>query len=145
MHSSKTAQKKNQMVKRMKKNNVLLELFIGILLVGIIWQAVCLIFFEKHLYNAVGLWVGVAIATGMAVHMKRSIEDGLDLMGDSGAKHMQKASVTRMALACIAMAVVLYYEWGNPLTLLAGVMTLKLGAYLQPFVHSVLEKVKKGG
>lgn len=129
----------------MKKNDTLKELLVGILVVGIIGQIVCLIFFKQHLYNAVGLWAGVLIAAGMAIHMKRSIEDGLDLMGDSGVKHMQKSSVTRMLVSCVVMIVVLYKQWGNPLTLLVGVMALKLAAYMQPLVHRVFEKLRKGG
>lgn len=129
----------------MKKNSTLIEVLMGIFVVGIVSQVACLLFFKRHVYHAVGLWTGVAISAGMAVHMQRSIEDGLDIMGENGVKHMQKASVTRMLCACIAMAVVMYYDWGNPLTLLLGVMTLKLAAYMQPFMHRILEKISKGG
>ena len=122
----------------MKKNSTLIELLMGILVVGIVSQLLCLIFLKQHVYNAVGLWTGVAVAAGMAVHMQRSIEDGLDLMGDSGVNPMQQASATRMLVACVVMAIVMYYNWGNPLTLLLGVMALKLAAYMQPFMHRVL-------
>ena len=129
----------------MKKDSTLKELLIGIVVVGITAQLLCLLFGTQHLYNAIGLWVGVILATGMAIHMQRSIEDGLDLMGDSGVKHMQKASATRMLVVSAIMAVVLYKQWGNPLTLLVGIMTLKLGAYMQPLTHKILEKRRKGG
>lgn len=129
----------------MKKNSTLKEVLIGIFLIGMVAQIVCLICGERHLYHAIGLWVGVFLAVGMAIHMQRSIEDGLDLLGDAGVKHMQKASVIRMLIACIVMAVVLYKDWGNPLTLLIGVMTLKLAAYMQPITHKMLEKFQKGG
>lgn len=129
----------------MKKNSTLIELLMGILVVGIVCQLLCLLFFKQYVYNAVGLWAGLAVAAGMAVHMQRSIEDGLDLMGDAGVKHMQKSSAIRMLAVCAVMAVVLYFDWGNPLTLIVGVMALKLAAYLQPFMHRVLEKISKGG
>ncbi len=129
----------------MKKNSTLKELLIGIVIVGILTQLVCLLLFDDALYQAVGLWVGIGIAAGMAIHMQRSIEDGLDLMGENGVKHMQKASATRMLVACVVMAVVLYKGWGNPITLLIGVMALKLAAYMQPLVHRVLGKIRKGG
>lgn len=129
----------------MRKNSTLIELLMGILVVGIVCQLLCLFFFRQYVYNAVGLWTGVAIASGMAVHMQRTIEDGLDMMADSGVKHMQKASASRMLVACALMAVVMYYDWGNPLTLLLGVMALKLAAYMQPFMHRVLGKKSKGG
>lgn len=129
----------------MKRNSTLIELLIGIVLVGILSQIVCLIFLNRHLYHAIGLWTGVCISIGMAIHMQRSIEDGLDLMGDAGVKHMKKAYLLRTAVAVIVIAIVMYFDWGNPLTILVGVMALKLGVYLQPAVHKVLEKRKKGG
>lgn len=129
----------------MKKNSTLIELLIGILVVGVLGQLVLLLFFESYIYNAIGLWVGVGIAAGMAIHMQRSIEDGLDLMGETGIKYMQKASALRTVIACVVIAAVLYFGWGSPLTLLLGVMALKLAAYMQPLMHRVLEKIKKGG
>ena len=101
-------------------------------------------FFEQYLYNAVGLWAGAALAVGLAIHMQRTIEDGLDIGGEDGVKHMQKGTITRLVIAFVVMGAVLYFEWGNPLTLLAGVMALKVAAYLQPTVHCVLEKNKGG-
>ena len=43
----------------MKKDNTLLELVTGIILVGVAVQIVCLIAFPNDLYNAIGLWSGV--------------------------------------------------------------------------------------
>ncbi len=129
----------------MKKNSTLIELVIGIILVGILSQLVCLVFFERHLYHAIGLWTGIGISLGMAIHMQRSIEDGLDIMGDAGVKHMKKAYMARTAVAVIIMAVVMYFDWGNPITILVGIMALKVAVYLQPLVHMVLENRKKGG
>lgn len=128
----------------MKKNSTLKELLIGIFLVGILAQIVCLIFLNRHLYHAIGLWVGIFISAGMAIHMQRSIEDGFDLMGDAGVKYMKKGYLTRTLIACVAMAVVMYFDWGNPITILFGIMALKVAAYLQPLVHKVMEKQKKG-
>lgn len=129
----------------MKKSSTLKELLIGIFIVGILAQIVCLIFLKRHLYHAVGLWAGIFISVGMAIHMQRSIEDGLDLLGDAGVKHMKKAYVMRTGVVCIAMAVIMYFDWGNPLTILLGITALKVAVYLQPLVHKVLEKRKKGG
>lgn len=129
----------------MKKNSTLKELLIGIFIVGILSQIVCLIFLKRHLYHAVGLWVGIFVSAGMAIHMQRSIEDGLDLMGDAGVKYMKKGYLTRTMVACVVMAVVMYFDWGNPITILLGVIALKVAVYLQPLVHRLLGKWKKGG
>lgn len=129
----------------MKKNRTLIELLIGIMLSGIFAQIVCLIFFERHLYHAIGLWTGILLSIGMAIHMHRSIEDGLDIMGDAGVKHMKEAYLMRTIVVCIVMAAVMYFDWGNPITILLGITALKVAVYLQPLVHKILEKRKKGG
>lgn len=129
----------------MRKNSTLKELLIGIFIVGILSQIVCLIFLKQHLYHAVGLWVGIFVSAGMVIHMQRSIEDGLDLMGDAGVKYMKKGYLTRTMVACVVMAVVMYFDWGNPITILLGVIALKVAVYLQPLVHRLLGKWKKGG
>ena len=36
---------------------------------------------------------------------------------------------------------VLYFEVGNPITVLAGVFALKLAAYMQPFTHKLCNKL----
>lgn len=129
----------------MKKNSTLKELLIGVFAFGILAQVLCLIFFKRHLYQAIGLWMGIFVAAGMAIHIQRSIEDGLDLLGEAGVKCMKKGYITRTAVACVVMAIVMYFNWGNPLTILLGVMSLKIAVYLQPLVHKILEKRKKGG
>lgn len=126
----------------MKKDNTLTELIIGIILLGGIEQIVCLIFLKDYLYNAVGLWSGVLVACGMAIHLKRSIEDALDLGEDGATKHIRKSYAVRMMTAFLVMGVVVYFNLGNPLTLLAGVIPLKISAYLQPHMHKVFLKLK---
>lgn len=124
----------------MEKNSTLAELLAGILLVGVIEQIVCLIFFENYVYNAVGLWSGVLLSGGLAIHMQRSVEDALDFDADSADKYMRKSYMTRALLVCVVIGVVIYYEWGNPLTVLAGIFALKLAAYMQPLMHRVFSK-----
>lgn len=119
----------------MKKENTLLELLIGIVLMGILIQIICILVSKDYLYNAIGLWSGVAIACFMAIHMKRSIEDVLDLGEEGGAKRMRSTYLVRMTVVAIAMGVVIYFNLGNPITLLLGALTLKLAAYLQPYLH----------
>lgn len=125
------------------KNSTLKELLIGIGLVGIVSQILCLIFFDRHLYHAIGLWTGIGISFVITLHMQRSIEDGLDIAGDAGVKHMKSAYLIRTALSVIVMAAVMYYGWGNPLTILLGIMALKMAVYLQPVTHKVLQKQKE--
>ena len=119
----------------MKKNNILLELIAGIILFGIVEQVVCLIVSKDYLYNSIGLWIGVGLACFMAIHMKRSIEDALDLGEEAGAKHVQKSYGVRMGVVAIAIIVALVFKLGNPITIVLGIFPLKFAAYAQPLIH----------
>ena len=127
----------------MKKNKILLELLIGIVLMGILIQIICIVVSKDYLYNAIGLWSGVAIACFMAIHMKRSIEDVLDLGEEGGVKRMRSTYLVRMTIVAIVMGVVIYFNLGNPITLLFGALTLKIAAYLQPYMHKLLHGFSK--
>ncbi len=127
----------------MKKENTLFELLIGIILSGVISQVAVAIILKDYLYNAIGLWSGVAIACFMAIHMKRSIEDVLDLGEEGGVKHMRSTYLVRMTIVVIAMGIVICFNLGNPITMLFGALTLKIAAYLQPSMHKLFQCFKK--
>ena len=127
----------------MKKHDILTELLTGIISLGILIQIGMAIAFENYLYNAIGLWSGTAIACFMAIHMKRSIEDVLDLGEESGVKRMRSTYLVRMTIVAIAMGVVICFNLGNPITMLFGALTLKIAAYLQPYMHKVLQCLRK--
>lgn len=124
----------------MKKENTLLELLIGIIFSGVVTQIIVAIILKDYLYNAIGLWSGVAIACFMAIHMKRSIEDALDLGEEGGMKHMRSHYLIRMTIVAIAMGVVICFNLGNPIIMLIGALTLKIAAYLQPHINKILKR-----
>ena len=120
-----------------KKNNILIELLAGIIFYGIVEQVVCLLVSKNYLYNSIGLWCGVAVACFMAIHMKRSIEDALDLGEEDGVKFMKRSYGTRMAVVAAAVIAVLVLKIGNPIMLVIGILPLKFSAYTQPIIHNV--------
>lgn len=121
----------------MKKNNILLELLVGIILSGVVMQVIVLLTLEDYLYNAIGLWSGIAVACFMAIHLKRSIEDSLDLGEEGAVKYARKAYATRMLVTVAIMLIVIYFKLGNPITLVVGIFPLKISAYLQPYMHKL--------
>lgn len=125
-------------------NETLKELIAGIIVYGTIVQIpVCFIATGNLSYLSFGLWIGVVVAVGMAIHMKRSIEDALDLGEAGAAKHMRKMYALRYVVVAIVFGATVYFDVGSPITLLVGVLGLKIGAYLQPYTHKVLLKLKK--
>ena len=125
----------------MKKNNILVELLAGIISLGALIQVGMLIAFENYLYNAIGLWTGIAIACFMAIHLKRSIEDSLDMWEEDAVKHARTAYATRTAITLAVIGIVIYFKIGNPFTVVLGIFPLKLSAYLQPLIHKIFLKI----
>ena len=127
----------------MKKHDILTELLTGIISLGILIQIGMAIAFENYLYNAIGLWAGIGVAIFMAIHLKRSIEDELDLGEEGAMKHARTAYATRMLITLIVLGVVIYFKLGNPITVVIGIFPLKLSAYLQPLIHKIFLKFEK--
>jgi hypothetical protein len=125
----------------MKKNNILVELLSGIISLGVLIQIIMAIAFEDYLYNAIGLWTGIGIACFIAIHLKRSIEDSLDLGVEGAAKHARTAYATRTAITLVVIGIVIYFKVGNPFTVVLGIFPLKLSAYLQPLIHKIFLKI----
>ena len=127
----------------MKKNNTLIEMLGGIILCGLLAQVILLIGFKDYLYNAVGLWCGIAVAAGWAIHLKRSIDEVVYLAGEFAEREYRSGAMKRMGIAAIVIGFVFYKGWGNPITVLVGIFSLKISAYTQPCMHKIFQKFQK--
>lgn len=121
----------------MKKDNTLNELLVGILFFGIVFQIICIFVAKNYFYHAIGLWTGIAVACFMAIHMKRSIEDALELGPEGAEKHARSAYLTRTLVTLIVIGIVICFKLGSPILIVIGIFPLKLSAYLQPQIHKV--------
>lgn len=127
-------------------NPVLPELLTGIAVYGLVLQIVGIWFMDDKLQYSVGLWIGIAIAAGMAINMAIVILDSVDLMAEHRAPLKTALySLLRYVLVVLAFVIVWYFKLGNPVVMFVGVMGLKISAYLQPFTHKILTKRKGRG
>ena len=93
-----------------------------------------------------GLWIGIAAAMGMAIHMAVVILDTMDLAIEKQAKVRTTVfSMLRYLVVVLLFVVVSYFHLGNVLTMFIGIMGLKAAAYFQPFMHKLLKKTKERG
>lgn len=127
----------------MKKDSTLAELLFGIIFLGAVFQAGCLIISKEYIHDAAGLWTGVAIACFMAAHMKKSIEETLDTGPDGAERHARNAYLMRTFIALLIMGTVIYLGWANPITLILGILSLKLSAYMQPWTHRIFTRIRR--
>ena len=125
-------------------NETIKELLCGMGFYGVVAQMVCLLLDQEQLlYTSLGLWIGIGAGALMSIHMKRNIEDALDYDERGAVKHMRKGYVLRYTLVALLFGATIYFDIANPITLLVGVMGLKIGAYIQPITHKVLQKLQK--
>lgn len=125
-----------------KPDELTREMLITMVVYGVVLQVICIFLPGDLLKMTCGLWIGITIGAGMLIHMKNSLIEALDL-GEAGAKkYMQKSYMKRYIVVVVVFIAVAYLGIANVLTLLAGVMGLKVSAYLQPVLQKVLKKNK---
>lgn len=123
-------------------NDVLPELIVNIILYGLLVQVIGVWFVADKLRYSTGLWLGIAVAAGMAVHMAVVIRDSVDLMAEKQIRRrVVLFSLLRYVIVVLAFAAVLFFRLGNPVVMFIGVMGLKAAAYVQPFTHRILSKM----
>ena len=129
------------MIEKVKKiNRALVELWIGILFTGLVFQLVGMWFAEDKVLYTVALWIGVVLALVTVVHMYRTLDRALDL-GAGAQKAVTAANMVRYACIVVVFVIVLLTKVLNPLITFLGIMSLKVAAYLQPFTHKLCNKV----
>lgn len=127
------------MLKRI--NDVLPELVAEILAYGLIAWLLGVWFVEDKLRYSIGLWIGIAAAIGMAVHMAIVILDSVDLAIEKKAKERTTLfAMLRYVVVAVLFVIVAYFRLGNVIAMFIGIMGLKVAAYLQPFVHKLRTK-----
>lgn len=124
-------------------NDALPGLVLGIILYGVLIELLGVWFVSDPVRFSSGLWIGIAVAVGMAVHMAIVIVDAVDLLG---AEHARKKivfqSVLRYAVVVAVFLIMMVFHLGNLLPAFVGVMGLKAAAYVQPFIHKAVLKLQ---
>lgn len=123
-------------------NNTLKEMLCGMLVYGVVGQAVILLFIRGGGVS-LGWWIGVLTAMGCGCQMWWGLDRALDLSESEASKKMMAYSMLRYVAIVVIMAVVMLTEVANPLASVFGVFALKAGAYLQPLMHKLLGKKRR--
>ncbi len=129
---------------RVKKkiDPTLFELCLGILIYGVVFELILLVFSRKAAYS-IGLWVGVLLAVAGAVHMWWSLNRTLDMPEKDAAKYAVTNNIIRYLVVVIVMMVLIYTNFANPVFMFCGYMGMKISAYLNPVMQKVNAKIFK--
>lgn len=133
-----------------KINETLSELLAGILVSGLVIQVIQLFICASYSQFAaargpfaVGLWIGVLTAMGLAVHMYRSIDRALDMISNDAEGYMRRAYLIRTVAILGVAGITTAFKIGYVMAVFLGVLCLKFGAFLQPLMHKIWKKFRK--
>ena len=120
----------------------LFDLCLGIILYGVVFQLVLLIFSRKTTYN-LGLWIGVVLAAAGAVHMWWSIDRGMGQAAKQAARTIGTNNLVRYLVLVVVTFVLIYTNFANPIFMFCGYMGMKVSAYLNPWLGKIRSKILK--
>ena len=106
---------------------------IGIGIYTILVEVIGIFFSEDIISYTLGLLFGVIIAVLLILHMAWSLDRALDLPENQAAKYTKRQSFLRLAVMLFAMIIALLVEQFNFITVVLGMLGLKIGALIAPF------------
>ncbi|MBQ7562718.1 MAG: hypothetical protein IJT16_01865 [Lachnospiraceae bacterium] len=127
-------------MRRLLSNETLAELLTGIGVWGILVLIVVLIVSERKLYGTVGLIVGIGLAAFYAVNLYTTIDASLELDEKGATAYTRKKYLIRYLVVCIVYIALALTDIGSLFSCFAGILGIKIGAYLQPFVRKYIYK-----
>ena len=122
-----------------KINRTVFELWEGELICGILMQLAVLLVENKAVYS-ISLWIGIHTAMAASYHMWWAIDRSLDY-GEGAPKQMGVQYVYRYLGMCIMLGAVGYFFGNYVLASFAGLITIKLSAYMHPITHRMAKLV----
>lgn len=126
--------------------DTLYSLILGILFFGIILVTLGTLLAADKAAFVLGGLLGVVTACGIAVHLYKTIEKSLDLDPERSVGYTRGMALLRLGLMGLpVIAAVLIPQVLHPLGVLAGILGLKAGAFLQPAFLKLIKKWRKEG
>ncbi len=140
------------MKSRIKLDDSIKELLIGILAYEVVAQIIGLIIVLLFIENGsvlkytVGLWIGAILAIASALHMwwclVKNLSDNADREGSARAFAVGQ-NLLRYFVILAVFAGLCLTTFSYPLAAFAGIMGLKIGAYIQPIVSKLIKRSSK--
>ncbi len=127
---------------RKKINPTTFDLCLGIVLYGIVFEIILLIFSRKPDYS-IGLWIGIALAVVGSIHMWWSLDRSLDMVQKDATRQVTTNNIIRYFVAVMVLVILVYTDFANPIFAFCGYMGMKVSAYMNPFVRKISAKVFK--
>lgn len=106
---------------------------IGIGIYAVLVEIAGIFFSEDVTAYTLGLLFGVIIAIFLIIHMAETLDRALDMPQQQAVKYTTRQSFLRLAVMLAAMIAALLIQQINFITVVLGMLGLKIGALIAPF------------
>lgn len=122
-------------------NDSLPELVGGVIGFGVICEIIGLFFVSDKVNYSIGLWIGVIVAIMMSFHMAYTLNHAVERNEKDAQSYAIVQNLLRYFLVVVILGILMLTNVGNPLAAFAGIMGIKVSAYLQPLWQKLLLKI----
>ncbi len=126
-----------------KKNETLLEMYLGMTAYGILCQIIGIFLVKNRFSYTISLWSGVLLSMASALHMAKTLEKGMDRGEDGARKAVFGGYLTRYALFALFLLIMSRIECMNLLVIFLGYMGMKASALIWPVTHKIYDRLLK--
>ncbi len=123
------------------KNRTLLEMYLGMLFLGLVCQIVGAFFVQNQWRYAASLWFGILLAAISALHLYRTLDSALDFDEKTASKLIFRGYVIRYVSVAVILLIITITDALNPLVVFMAYMSLKVTALIQPITHKLCNKL----
>ena len=120
-------------------DHTLHELLLGIAAGNVVLTVISGIVAEDKIKALLGIFVGMLLACFYIIHMAITMDDALCLDEKGAASELRKHMLIRYMVVFIVTTAVCYFKLVNPVTCILGILTVKIGVYLQPLMHKLIK------
>ena len=125
----------------LKEDRTLHEMMTGITAINILLAAVAAFMTERN-RALCAVAIGTFIALCYVIHMAVTIDDALNLDEKGAVTQVRKHMIMRYVFVCVVFATSVYFKVAHPIFLTLSVLSIKAGAYMQPFIHGLFNRRK---
>ena len=107
--------------------------FLGMLLYTLVVEVIGFFFSGDIVSYTLGLLFGTLVAAVLILHMTVTLDRALDHAPEQASGYVKRQSLVRLALMLLAMVTALFINRMNFITVILGMLGLKIGALIAPF------------
>ena len=117
-----------------------LNLLLGIIVSGIVGEAIILIAFDNKLYLTIGFAVGILYAIYSLIGINESVETSVMLSETEALKNTRKRYIRRVIVIVVLLVIFYVLNPGSPITFIIGAFSLKIATYLWPLMSKITKR-----